>query len=238
MTEATDCSALRERLNSDPARRELAFEQHAANCPACLAYAERLMRAEALIGQALRFDVAAHAEHVASAARPGRGARWLTLTAGLAASVLAILTVFGLYQSQADLEPAELALAVTGHWDHEPESWVRTDLAVPTVLLAEVLDGRAELDLGRLETVSFAKSCLIGGRLVPHLVIQGNGDPYMVVLFPDRRLESAVPLEIASEGLAGHLLPVGGGSIAVLGAPTSELERMESAVSAALEWTI
>ena len=67
------------------------------------------MRAETLIGQALRFDVAAHAAHVAASARPDRGSHWVALTAGLAASLLAVLTVFGLSVSRSELEPAELA---------------------------------------------------------------------------------------------------------------------------------
>ena len=85
MTEAMDCSELRKRLDGNPARPEPAFERHAASCPACRAYLGRLMRAETLIGQALRFDVAAHAAHVAALARPDRGSHWVALTAGLAA---------------------------------------------------------------------------------------------------------------------------------------------------------
>lgn len=238
MTEAMNCSDLRERLNQDPSSPNEAFERHASACPACRAYLARLLRAETLIGRALRFDTAAIGSRTPSAAMPLLGSRWISLAAGFAACVLAGLTLFGLHLSRAELDPAELALAVTDHWDHEPGSWARTDFAVPADLLGQVLAGTARLDRSRLETVSFARSCLIGGRRVPHLVVQGERGPYMIVLFADRRLETAVPLELASEGLAGHLLPVGAGSIAVLGAPTEELERMERTVSAAFEWTI
>ena len=87
-------------------------------------------------------------------------------------------------------------------------------------------------------TVSFAKACLVGGERIPHLVIQGEQGPYMVLLLPGRRLDSAIPLALPSESLVGHILPAGGGSIAVLGVESAELEQIETTVASAINWTI
>ena len=253
MSEPMDCEALRERLNHDPTRRDVdvdaGFARHAAGCAACRAYERRLLKAESLIGAALGFDVAA-VETAAAApdeygALPGGGRRTraaagrrTALVGGIAASFVALLAVWALFVPGAELSPEQLADAVADHWYHEPESWVETDRPVASALLAEVLGDLAVIDLAGLSTVSFAKSCLVAGRRVPHLVVQGEEGPYMVVLIPGRRLESAVPIELPDEGLSGHIVPSGSGSIAVLGTESAELERIESDLSNAVEWTI
>lgn len=158
--------------------------------------------------------------------------------AGLAAGIVAAVTVWAAFRQDVAVTPDALALAVVTHVDHEPESLARTDVAVTAERLAAVLAGRAVLDLMATETVTYARICNIGGKRVPHLVIQGQDGPYMVVLLPDRMLERAVPLELPAQALAGHLMPAGGGSIAVLGAATTALDEMEARIRSAVSWEI
>ncbi len=61
----------------------------------------------------------------------------------------------------------------------------------------------------------------------------------MVLLMPGRVLQSPVPLALPEEGLSGSIVPAGGGSIAVLGAgQSSEIDRLENTLAAAVDWTI
>jgi hypothetical protein len=197
-----------------------------------------LLRAETLIGQALRFDVSAVANRLARSAAQQSEFPWVTPAAGIAAGLLLAFTVWGLGGSGPPLTTEELAGAIVEHWYHEPDAWEQTELSVAAAELAQVLGGAAAIDLASLQTVSFAKACLVGGERIPHLVIQGEQGPYMVLLLPGRPLASAIPLALPSESLVGHILPAGGGSIAVLGIESAELEQVETSVASAINWTI
>lgn len=231
-----NCETLRERLAGDPASVRETFDAHAEDCPPCRAFGDRLLAADTLIIRALRFDVAAAASKAGAGAT--RAGSWITAAAGIAAGLIAALTLWALVDGGRPLPAEELAQAVVEHWDHEPESLAVTAAAVTEARLTEVLYGTAELDRLALQTVSFARICRVGGEFVPHLVVQGESGPYMIVLLPGRLLDGAVPLEAPDRGLAGHILPAGRGAIAVLGAPSEELDEMESLVGQAISWTI
>lgn len=235
-----NCEALRERLAEDPSRLDEAFDRHAVTCAACEAYRQRLLRAETLIHQALRFDLGA-VSRLSSARRMGPRGRssWMTLAAGFAAGLLVTVTFWGLFGGGAYLTPEQLAVEVTEHWYHEPDSWFVSQDAVAGATLARVLDGEAEIAPSVLQTVSYAETCWVAGEWIAHLVVQGNQGPYMVLLMPRRRLEGPIPLELGDEGLIGHIVPAGSGSIAVLGGgETSAVEAVEASLVAAIDWTI
>ncbi|MEE9571140.1 MAG: hypothetical protein V3W02_05515, partial [Gammaproteobacteria bacterium] len=54
-----DCKTVREKIEADPAHLDQACAEHAEQCAACTAFAERVRNAEWLIHEALRFEVAA-----------------------------------------------------------------------------------------------------------------------------------------------------------------------------------
>ena len=234
-----NCEALRERIAEDPARRDGEFERHAATCAACRAYQDRLLRTEALIRKALRFDVdvVSRASDLNGTSR-WRRSRWLTWTSGAAAGLLTAVSLWFLLGGRPDLTPEQLAMEIAEHWYHEPDSWTATDVGVSPQRIDAVLDGDAEIDLSLLTTVSYVESCWVAGEWIPHLVVQGEQGPYMVLLLPERALESPVPVSLPAEGLGGRIVPAGRGSIAVVGQPTEELERIETAVRSAVDWAI
>jgi hypothetical protein len=236
-----NCELLRQRLASDPARADDEFDRHARSCAACAAFRQRLERSEALIQKALRFDVAA-ARREAVAAGEAKRARssWPVLASGIAAGLAIGLVVWSVFSGPASLTPEALAAEVARHWYHEPESWIVSNVEVSDAVLARVLDGRVELDLSALTAaISYAESCRVGGQQVPHLVVQGEQGPYMVLLMPGRMLESPVPVELADEGLRGHVVPAGGGAIAVLGGGDADnVEEVEAMVLSAVNWSI
>ncbi len=245
-----DCETYRTRLLEDPSANVAELGAHEASCAPCRAYAARVRAAEERIAQALRFDVAAYRERYADAlareqAAAGSvvtsraGGRWLYAIGGAAAGVIATLAIV-LYTLTPQNDPQTLAAAVVEHWYDEPGSWVRTTSTVSEDAITAVLDGQAEMDLGAVgRPVSYVKSCLVDGQWVPHLVVQGRSGPFMVLLMPERPLQSPVPLTLEQEALNGSLLPAGpGGSIAVLGPSVDESEEVGRAIAAAVEWTI
>jgi hypothetical protein len=234
-----NCESVRERITAEPAVTDPEFDRHAAGCPACRAYRQRLQRAESLITKALQFDVpAAEETHLAMPSGHARSTRRVAIFAGLAAGIVSAVTLWFWVDRHRVLTPEQLAREVTAHWDHEPESWAVTSTPVEGTHLASVLDGDAVIDPTRLGAITFAKRCRIAGQLIPHLVVQSDAGPVMVLLLPDRELISPVPLELRDEGLAGRIIPAGTGAIAVLGSDRAATERLEEIFGSTLEWTI
>jgi hypothetical protein len=232
----TNCELLRQRVCAEPPAADAAFERHAETCAGCRAFRQRLLRTEALIGRALGFDVT---RATAARRRPaGVTASWVSLGAGVAAAAIAGLTFWSIAGGSLRVPSTELAAAVVAHWAHEPDSLRRTDASVSFADLAEVMLGTAEMDMSALGAVSYASVCRVGGRIMPHLVVQGEAGPYMVLLLPGEALASPVPLASADGGLAGRIVPRGSGSIAVLGQAGAELDAMESMVADAVDWSL
>jgi hypothetical protein len=83
--------------------------------------------------------------------------------------------------------------------------------------------------------ITYAQSCVINGKTVPHLVIQGQYGPVTILLMPDEPVAEAVPLE--GDNIHGVLLPVGNGSIAIIGAREEKLEPIEKSVLKSVTWS-
>ena len=232
-----ECETFRERIGADPGDLDGECAEHERSCAPCAAYAARVRASERLIHEALRFDVERVRKPAASSAKPVRAAtppRW-----ALAASVVAAgiaLWVGSRFVPNDD--PVALAAAVEEHWSHEPESWVRTSTPVAGSVLEAALGDGVSIDAERLNVVSYARSCLVNGRWVPHLVVQGDAGPVMVLLMADEQIAEEIPLDIPEEGLRGLIIPVDDGSIAILGDDAESLETIEQNVSDAVSWSI
>jgi Protein of unknown function (DUF3379) len=229
-----DCETFHERLDADPAALDAECAAHEAACSACAAYAGRLRALERLISEALRFDVAA----ARAGARRREPRRALSpIWVALAASIVGGLAVWiGLgYESRPN--PDVLAAEVIAHWPLEPESWVITQTAVALPALEAVVAPQARVDVDRLGLISYAHLCWVDGRWIPHLVVQGQAGPVMVLLLPSEHLASAVPLELPGERLKGVVMPLGKGAVAVLGSDAEPLEPLRKRIAAAVQWT-
>lgn len=246
-----DCETLRRQLNEDPGAAREAFTRHAETCAACSAYGRRADAAEKLIREALAFDV--EGVRAATTARSseggdigggparslaGHGRKWVPAFAAAAGTLIGALAVWFVLAPAPRTGAEQLAVEVVEHWFEEPGSWSSSGSVVAAGALDSVLDGKARIDLGAIGPVSYARSCFVAGQWVPHLVVQGESGPFMVLLMPEQTLETPVRLTLDEEGLAGHALPVGSGSIAVLGADADEAVIVEQAVADAVEWTI
>jgi len=234
-----DCTTVRERIEADPAHLDNDSALHLADCAACAAYAERVRNAEWLIHEALRFDVAA----LKQSAAPKPAARWTIVYSqrvwgGIAATLVVGLALwFGNFVGPS-VDHSQLVAEVEAHWYEEPQSWARTDVQVSPASLAEVVSGSAEIDINGLGLLSYAMTCFVRGEWVPHLVMQGERGPVMLLLLPHERVSGPVPLELPEEGLSGVIIPLGEGSIAVMGEAGESIEPIRERLRTAVEWSI
>ena len=234
-----DCKTVRDSVEADPAQLDRECAEHLEACDACAAYADRVRSSEWLIHEALRFDVAA-LKRRAGRRSTGRltvlrrRTVWMSVAA---ASVAGLALWFGVNVGPVAGDDPLLA-AVVQHWYEEPHSWERTDVQISPASLEAVVSGRAAVDMNRLGLLSYAQSCLVRGEWVPHLVLQGERGPVMVLLLPHERVAEPLPLALPAEGLSGMILPLGEGSVAVMGEAGESIERLRERISAAVEWTI
>lgn len=239
-----DCKQVRDRIAEDPARADAEVAAHVETCPACQAYAARAAEAERRIQQALRFDVRAlqtvQRAPAAGGARRRAGSR-NGLVAVAAACIAGLALWVGVWIGAGQGPGSEgggFAALIEQHWYDEPESWIRSDVQVSNVALDAALNGQVRLDLATLGTVTYARSCVVAGLQVPHLVVQGRAGPVMLLLIPQRPVSERLPLQLPREGLGGRLLPHAGGSIAVMGEDGEALDEIERRVAEAVQWTI
>ena len=155
---------------------------------------------------------------------------WFAMAASLALVAIVAVQMFG-SQPQFD----SLGDEIVAHLDHEPHALRVTDKAVSDERLGKVVPANiANLDhSGGL--ITYARSCEINGKKVPHLVIQGENGPVTVLLLPDERIESAETLQ--GEGINGVLIPVGNGSIAIIGEKGENLDDIRRNVSNSVTWS-
>lgn len=233
-----NCDTFRELVAADPAYRDEQCDEHAAECSGCRAYAERMRNAEWLIHEALRFDVAELRRHADRAGGLRVLVKRRSVWAGVAATLVAALAFWVGVDRGPSLADDLLVAEVLDHWHHEPDSWVDTDVRVSPASLEEVIMGQAAVDANRLGLVSYVRSCYVREQWVPHFVIQGAAGPVMLLLLPGEQISRPVSLDMPEEGLRGVILPLGRGSVAVLGKDGEPLEPIGERVRDAIEWSI
>lgn len=214
------------------------------------AFREEMLALDAKIAKALAIDVPdltlpelAATETAADEARdnvvqmPKRNKPSMGVPAwfGIAAS-FALVAIVATQFFNGQNDDAALANELLAHLDHEPQALRVTSIPVSDRDLRRVVsNGGAELD-ENVGIVTYARSCEINGKTVPHLVIQGKLGPITVLLMPDESVSSAVPVE--GNGVNGVILPVGDGSIAIIGDRDENLDEIEQQVIDSVSWTI
>lgn len=214
---------------------------HLAECADCQAYRKSMLALEAKVQKAIAIPVpelvmpdlpeidTGNVVSLDSRRRFGVPTR-LAMAASVALVAILAMQIFGgapQYDSLGD--------EIIAHLDHEPKALVVTDVAVTDRRLDRVVPANiANLDhSGGL--ITYARSCKINGKLVPHLVIQGTNGPVTVLLMPDEKLDEATDLE--GKGINGVLIPVGDGSIAIIGDKDENIDEIRRNVTNSVTWT-
>ncbi len=202
---------------------------HVAACDSCRAFHEEMLELDAKISRALAIPVPPLKMPELESLDTGNvamlPARRMTAPAWIAvAATIAIVAVFG-FRMQAALVSQSLADEIVAHLEHEPYAFNNTETAVSDDRLARIVPARVATLDHSAGLITYAQSCIINGETVPHLVIQGEHGPVTILLMQNQRVSKAQ--KISGESINGVILPVGSGSIAIVGDDDEDLERIE-----------
>ena len=234
-----NCEDYKLAIAADPSRED--DNAHVAACPQCRAYRDELRALDRRIGRALQLSVPElrmpdlpDIDTKSVVALPAR--RRFTSPAWLAVAATLVLAAFvGIRMIGGNVTYASLADEIVAHLDHEPYALRVTDEPVSERRLAKVVPAGVASMNHDAGLITYAQTCVINGKKVPHLVIQGEHGPVTILLLPDEAVDDAVELE--GESINGILLPVGGGSIAIIGEKNEELESIRQNVMNSVTWS-
>ena len=212
-----NCAEFRRQVGAAPLELTAEQDAHRAQCPACAAYAAELVALEPRLRAAFAIPV--------PPATPQRR-RDFSLPVGIAAAVLLAATLsailFGFYPRPS------LAAAVTAHAQLEPDQWAAHD-PVSQAALDEILSRSGVALTPGGPTVTYAQSCWFRGRYVPHLVVQTDRGPVMVMVLAREHVAKAT--YFSEEGYRGLIVPAPKGALAVLTPGGADVAGVAAAVS-------
>lgn len=234
-----NCEEYRESLTADPAFT--GGGEHVAACEDCQAFTRRIQALNLDIARAMQIDVPPLAmpdlpdvdgSNVAALPARRRSLKpyWYALAASVVLATSIALRMTGVFETYDSL--AEEVLA---HVDHEPAALRVTDQPIADDRLQRVVPPEyAVFDRG-VSLITYANPCKINGKPVPHLVIQGQYGPVTILLMPGEPVAQAIPLD--GDNVHGVILPVGDGSIAIIGSRQEPLEPIQQNVIESVTWT-
>lgn len=247
-----DCERYREAIAADPSGQFEGGGAHAASCSSCREFREEMLALDERIARALKIgtpelqvpELPPLRARGAAADRPARTAPrflsvpgWIGVAAGIAVAVIVAWSSLDTDDSAPPWPP--IASQVLAHMDHEESSRRVTTVAVSDARLDQVFASRVSAFDPGPRIVSYAMPCVINGNVTPHLVVQGRTGPITLILMPQERVAAAIPLE--GEHVHGVILPVGSGSVAVIGQRENqqpEIEAVAERVTDSVRWTI
>ena len=233
-----NCEQYREAIAAEPSFDGGAG--HLSECAACQAYRSEMQALDQTISRALALDVPqlrmpdlppVKADNVITL--PKR--LWASRTGFALAATVVLAAFIGFRFVSTGIEHDSLADEILAHLDGEPAALRISDVAVADERLHSVVPANvATMDHGA-GLITYAQSCKIGGHEVPHLVIQGERGPVTILLMPEEMVDA--PQSLAGDNINGVILPVGDGSIAIIGASDERLERIEAEVLKSVSWS-
>ena len=234
-----NCEEYREATAANPA-----FEggaSHAAVCSECRAYQREMLALNAKIAKAMQLDVpelkmpelpAIETNNVT--ALPARS-RWRNPLLFAVAATVVLAVSISLRTSEVFQSYDTLAEEVLAHMDHEPAALRVTDKPVSDKRLARAVPAKLAIFERGTSLITYAQPCKINGKDVPHLVIQGEHGPVTILLMPEEKVAEATPID--GKNIKGIILPVGDGSIAIVGDREEQLETLQKSVVNSVTWT-
>ena len=232
------CEEYREAIAAEPSFDGGA--SHLSECASCQAFRKEMQALDVRISSALAISVPElnlpelpeldTSKVTALPMRRFAQPAWLAVAATV---TLAVFIGYGMLGS--DVSNATLAEQILAHIDHEPGAFRVVDEAVTDKRLARVVPASIGSMDHSVGLITYAQSCRINGREVPHLVIQGEFGPITILLMPGEKISGAQTIK--GENVHGIILPVGDGSIAFIGEDGEYLERIEEQVKNSVTWT-
>lgn len=232
------CEEYREAITANPDFVDA--EQHAARCEACEQYAIEMQALDRQIRRALAIEVPALAvprlddagENVLSLTPRRRRLRpaWLAVAATVTLAAFAGLWIAANSVREFD----SLADEVLAHVHHERDALRVTNEKVADRRLYDVVPAHVAVLDHSAGLITYAETCPINGQDVPHLVLQGDTGPITILLMPNENV--AEPISLQDERSHGVILPVGDGSIAIVGPRDANLSEVQEHVLQSVLW--
>ncbi len=234
-----NCDEYKQAVGADPSFDGGAG--HLSDCSSCQEYRRDMQALDQKIGRALALevpeltmpsldDVDTGNVVTLESRRPVTMKTWFSIAATVA------LAVFIGFRYGPDNSPAYASLGdeVLAHVTHEPEALQVTDRKVSDDHLHQVVPASiANMDHSS-GLITYAETCPISGYDVPHLVIQGVHGPITIMLLPNEKISEAILLN--DENSHGVILPVGDGSIAIVGSREEKLEEVQKKILQSVTW--
>ncbi|MEM1263517.1 MAG: DUF3379 family protein [Pseudomonadota bacterium] len=238
-----------ERIDQAPNEDFEGRAEKIAECDRCRAYAEKAMAFEAKLRAALEVPVpeipmpdlssplqstitnldAARAERRASKPPSRRRYTFLALAASVVLAAVAGFRFLEQPTAEFDGRP-DLVAELLHHVDHERDEMrvKATPASTSTVSYVTTTAGtKVDEDIG---LISYARSCVVNGNTIPHLIVQGKNGPITLLIMPDEPIKQAVPF---SDGeFHGVIVPVGEtGSVAIIGRMGEPLDDIRDSIA-------
>lgn len=233
------CDEYRSAIAAEPGATTGALETHAAECAACAAFARSMLSLDGLILKALQVDVPElrvpelpSTEESSNVVRLPARRLPVPLALGLAASIV-LATVLVVRSLAPASDYPSLESEILAHLDHEQGALTVTTEAEAGWRIDNVIGPYAQVD-SSAGLISYARTCVIDGHAVPHLVLQGESGPVTLILLPDEKIDAARPIE--GESVRGVILPVGDGSIAIISDRDAPLAEIQERVIQSMQW--
>lgn len=234
-----NCEDYRQAIAADPSYG--GGDAHLSACEDCRAFRDEMRALDRKIGRALAIEVPSlsmpelpeidTADVVPLAGHPRN-----TMPAWMAVAAVLVLGAFiGMRMLGGNVTYPSLADEIVAHLDHEPYALRVTDKPVSDRRLAKVVPASVATMNHDAGLITYAQTCVINGRDIPHLVIQGERGPVTILLLPEEAIDDAVRLE--GENINGVLVPVGAGSIAIIGERDERLDSIQKNVVNSVTWS-
>jgi hypothetical protein len=225
-----ECLEFRRICEVEPNRASPDLLAHAKECSACARHLQRARRVDALIGTALRIDVAGSEVHVADiGARCRRARRWLGIAAGVAIACGVSVALW-----LAAPERPALALEVVDHVRGEPAALRANSAATDTAAVKGLL-ARYGVRLSEgIGPITYFMLCPFHGSPVPHFVVRRPEGPVTVLILTDRPVRKASTFTLGD--FSGEIVPARRGSIVFVVYRRKPDSAEETRILEAISW--
>lgn len=232
-----NCMEFRRRLSTALEDSDAELRDHAAECAACAAFAERTKRFDSLLVRAVRVPVPeglsarvllANEFHDPSAPRLRRR-RVLAIAASAVIASVATGVAWWSMDRPDPLAEEIIALVNTSSFALQAEGPVSDDALKAALEPAGVHLSRPIGD------VTFAGPCIVRGSLAGHVVVRGQSAKVTLLFMPKEHVTKRS--EFSSYHFNGVLLPSERGAVAIIAAPGEPITHLERRVLDAFEGT-